>query len=401
MTIIAGISRSSGNAHSAEITCPHCKAPFLLTDALRLPIEEDILRHERERHTQELQEAQARTEEQTRIQLEERFAVELTTAREDALEQRTLNKELRAALVELNKSMRTLTNERDAEKLLVERTLALREVEIRTDEQERVVEANRLKHLETEKKLKDALTAVEGMKIKLEQGSQQTQGDVLELDLEAQLRQLFPSDIITDVKTGIRGADIRQVVATQLGATCGVILWETKNARWNPAWLTKLRADMRDAGAEFAILVATNVPNDSAPMHQVDESVWVVQPRFAGPLARVLRQSLVRLNASQLLYADRAELLQAHHAYISGPGFRHRIDAILESYTALQGDLEAEKRYTMKRWARQETYIRGMIDNVEGLDGDLDGLQALCGPAEGTVITGGALGSPRLLAPSA
>ena len=42
-----------------------------------------------------------------------------------------------------------------------------------------------------------------------------------------------------------------------------------------------------------------------------------------------------------------------------------------------------------------------LLLNVEGLDGDLDGLQALCGAAEPTVIIDGALGSPRLLAPSA
>lgn len=86
------------------------------------------------------------------------------------------------------------------------------------------------------------------LKAQLEQGSQQTQGEVLELQVEDQLRRLFPQDEITEVKKGQRGADVTQVVKTPLGVTAGIILWEAKNAQWQASWHPKLRADMREAG---------------------------------------------------------------------------------------------------------------------------------------------------------
>src|SRR3989338_9928648 len=101
-----------------------------------------------------------------------------------------------------------------------------------------------LKDAEKDKKLADALRQAEEFKRKLEQGSQQIQGEVLELQIEELLKQEFPFDDIEPVPKGIRGADVIQTVKTQTGRPCGMILWETKRTKnWSDSWLQKLKDD--------------------------------------------------------------------------------------------------------------------------------------------------------------
>ena len=99
---------------------------------------------------------------------------------------------------------------------------------------------------------------IEELKHKAERGSQQLQGEVQELELEALLRAKFPLDAIEPVPKGEFGGDIVQSVKSSAGQTSGTILWETKRTRnWSDAWLTKLREDQRAAKAEVCVLVSS------------------------------------------------------------------------------------------------------------------------------------------------
>jgi hypothetical protein len=69
------------------------------------------------------------------------------------------------------------------------------------------------------------------LKRKLEQGSQQLQGEALELSLESLLRSAFPLDEILPVAKGINGADLVQHVRSASGLRCGAILWEAKQTK--------------------------------------------------------------------------------------------------------------------------------------------------------------------------
>ena len=60
--------------------------------------------------------------------------------------------------------------------------------------------------------------------------------------------------------------------------------------------------------------------------------------------------------------------------YLSGPQFRQRIEAIVESFAAMKEDLEAEKRAIEKAWAKRETQITRVLKNTAGMYGDLQGI---------------------------
>jgi hypothetical protein len=102
---------------------------------------------------------------------------------------------------------------------------------------------------------------VEELKRKLEQGSQQTQGEAFELELENLLRGKFPLDLIEPVPKGETGGDIVHTVNGKIGSPAGVILWELKNTKnWSDTWLPKLRDNRRSAKADIALIVSAVLP---------------------------------------------------------------------------------------------------------------------------------------------
>ena len=108
---------------------------------------------------------------------------------------------------------------------------------------------------------------VEELKRKLEQGSQQTQGEAFELELENLLRGKFPLDLIEPVAKGETGGDIVQTINARTGTSAGVILWELKNTKtWSDTWLPKLRDNKRAAKADVALIISTALPRPSKPL---------------------------------------------------------------------------------------------------------------------------------------
>lgn len=356
------------------ITCPTCKATFPLEAALRAEIEEGVLERLVQQHEAELVEARQETTEHLTAALTEKFSIDLQNARSEAAEQKAANKELRESLLDLNRQLRKLSTERDTERLKNETILREAQEAIRAEEKLRAVEEHRLKELEADKRLKDALATVDQLQRRLEQGSQQLQGEVLELDLEAHLRTLFPGDDIVPVKTGVRGADLTQVVRTPLGAACGTILWEAKNAQWQPAWIGKLKTDMRGAGADHGVLISPHTPDSCGAMGYLEGRVWGARPPAVGTLGSVLRQTLLHTHAISALSADKGARIEALYRYITSAEFRHRIEALQDYFTSQHDEQEKEKRWMSQKWARQEKQLRIVTDNVFGLVGDFEGL---------------------------
>lgn len=303
------------------------------------------------------------------------------TLRDDAENEKQQSKQLRDQLSELMKTLRDEKQARANAELEAEKKLAAGEDKIRETVQKAADEKYHLRLLEQEKKLADTQKALEDAQRKASQGSQQNQGEVLELDLENRLREEFPYDTLEEVKKGARGADIKQLVNDQVGANCGVLLWETKNGKWQPAWVAKFKADIREANANIGVIVSQEMPSDMGDMKHLEANVWVVKPRLAPVLAAALRTTILQVDAANKMNAGKDSKMEALYQFLVGPEFRHRIEAIVENYTVLQTEIEKEKRAAALRWAHQEKAIRAVIDNTYGMYGDLQGITARDLPA--------------------
>lgn len=234
-------------------------------------------------------------------------------------------------------------------------------------------EDHRLKDQEKENKLLEAMKQIEELKIKMQQGSQQTQGETLELDIENRLRQEFPTDQISEVKKGVRGADINQVVVDKLGRTAGIILWESKNAQWSDGWVDKLKEDQRQAKADLAVLVSVNLPQ-GVNGFIYRQGIWICDLKNYLPLSFALRFNLISLHHERQSSEGKDEKMKILYQYLTGSEFKHRVEGIVEAFGNLQEELEKEKRWFSIKWARQEKEIRKVIDHTHGLYGDFQGV---------------------------
>jgi hypothetical protein len=168
----------------------------------------------------------------------------------------------------------------------------------------------------------ESLGRTEELKRKLEQGSQQTQGEAFELELENLLRSKFPLDLIEPVAKGETGDDIVHTVNGQIGESTGVILLEFKNTKnWSDTWLPKLRDNKRGARADVALPISTSLPKGVETFDLID-GVYVAHPRCAIPVAFTLRQGLIEVTNARATQAGQQSKAEQVYQYLTGSRFK-------------------------------------------------------------------------------
>jgi len=274
----------------------------------------------------------------------------------------------------LRKRQRELEERERSLGLEVERKLDEERGKIREDALVKAAEEHHLRDREKDKQLDDMRKQIEELKRKAEQGSQQTQGEVQELELEEILRSNFRFDEIEPVAKGVRGADVLQRVCSSSGKPHGSILWESKRTKaWSDGWLQKLKDDQREAKADIGIIVSSNLPKGINHIGSV-EGVWVTDfPSLVG-LGTALRAGITQLAHVQDAMSGKGEKMELIYRYLSGPEFRHRVEAIVEAFVMMNNDLDSEKRAMERTWAKREKQIQRVIHNTSGMYGDLQGL---------------------------
>lgn len=232
----------------------------------------------------------------------------------------------------------------------------------------------KLRVAEKEQTILSMQKQIEDLKRRAEQGSQQLQGEAQELEIEKSLRTNFPRDIIEPVAKGEFGGDTIQRVLTDSQHVCGSILWESKRTKnWSDAWLAKLRNDQRAAKADCAVIVTETMPRLPDTFEHI-EGVWVTCPRLMIPVAVCLRQALLELAMTRQAGEGQQTKMELVYQYLTGPRFRHRVQAIVEKFTEMQEDLEKERKTMTRLWAKREAQIRGVVDSTAGMYGDLQGI---------------------------
>jgi hypothetical protein len=232
----------------------------------------------------------------------------------------------------------------------------------------------RLKEIEFAKKEEDWKQQVAEMKRKAEQGSQQAQGEALEVDLGARLRGCFDEDEILDVPKGTHGGDLLQYVKNDKAEDCGTIIWECKRTKtWKHEWLSKLKDDRLAAKAQIGVIVTVAMPKDLADF-ECRDGIWVTTPTLAMPLAAVLRQNLIEVAAARRVLEGRHEKIEVMYEYISGPEFQARMRAIIDEFKTMRKELEDEKEVMRSLWGKREKQIERVKVHTNGIYGSLQGI---------------------------
>ncbi len=395
------------------ITCPNCKSEIKLTESLAAPLVEATRRQyeqkiaekdaevaKRETALREQKAALEKAKEAIDEQVEEKVnserqriaaeeakkarramtmdldqkAKELTELQEVLKERNTKLAEAQKAQAELIRKQRELDDAKREMDLTIEKRVQESLGKVRDQAKRDAEEELKLKVVEKEQTIAAMQRQIEDLKRKAEQGSQQLQGEAQELHLEQTLQAKFPFDAVEPVPKGEFGGDILQRVTGPNGQRAGTILWESKRTKnWSDGWLPKLRGDQRAAKAEVAIIVSAALPKDVDSFDLIDD-VWVTEPRYAIPVAIALRQSLIELAAARQAGEGQQTKMELVYQYLTGPRFRHRVQAIVEKFSDMQQDLDKERKTMTRLWAKREEQIRGVIESTAGMYGDLQGI---------------------------
>lgn len=388
------------------VTCPACGHEFPLSEAVLGSLREGVRKElsadvSKREHSLEKKLAELRSrEEQIRKQsvdleseVQKRLQTQLkeaeTRARKLAEDSLALQlKDLESQLaekagalrtaqekeLELRRAQRRLKEEREAFEVEMTRKIDAERDALRQKLTAQLEDENRLKFAEREKVITDLRREMELLQRKAAQGSQQTQGEVMELDLAANLGATFPADKIAEISKGVRGADIAQSVISPTGRDCGVILYETKRTKnWADSWMAKLKDDVRNAKAELGVIVTETLP-EGVKRFGLVEGVWVTDYASVLPLASSLRFTLQQLAIAKLAQDGAKEKMVILYSYLTGAEFRQRVEGVIDAFTTMKEDLDAEKRALTKHWARREKQLSQVVENMAGMFGDIQGI---------------------------
>jgi hypothetical protein len=364
-----------------SITCTGCGKRIPLTRALRADIEESLRQQfdeqlaARERELQRRFDAdRIRVQDQAAQEAARKLAVELEAVQAQVREQARELAEARQHELRLRQRERELERQRAELELAVARRLGEERKQIVEDAEARFAEEHRLKDADKERQLSELRRQIEDLRRKAEQGSQQSQGESGEQALEALLRDACRADDIQPVSQGLRGADLHHVVFDSRGQRAGAILWECKNTRhWSDAWIAKLKADQRAMHADVAVLVTACLPKGVSRLACI-EGVLVTDFATATGVAAIVRGQLLALAQARHSALHKEARLELLHRYLTGTDFRHRVEAVVEAFSAMRQDLDQERRAAERQWARRARQLDAVTMNMAGMYGDLQGL---------------------------
>lgn len=313
-------------------------------------------------------------EDRVKLKLEEEKSDQFKALQDELNEKSERIKELNRTKVEIETLKREKAElkdviEADLQRKLNEQLLAERD-RIKKMEEEK----NEMKLRELQKQLEDQKKLTEEMKRKQEQGSMQLQGEVQELAIEEWLALQFPLDSIDEVKKGARGGDCIQVVNTHDRINCGKIYYESKRTKdFQPGWIEKFKADMREKGADVGVLVTDARP---AGMDRVGikDGIWICSFEEFKGLCGVLRETVIQLSLAIASQENRGDKMHLLYDFLTSNTFRMQVEAIVEGFSAMKSALDSEKRSMMRIWKERERQIDKVITNTIDMYGSIKGI---------------------------
>lgn len=343
-----------------SIKCPKCGHEFEASEGLMSHLKE---------------EASLEAEKKIRAEIEGENKLKLQNLENTIKEKDKKLDDSRQNELKLLEDKRKLEDDKKDLELEVQRKLDEGRAQIEEKAYQKADEDHKFKDLEKDKLIGDLKKSLEDAQRKAQQGSMQTQGEVAELDLEETLRSNFKDDEIVPVAKGKNGADVKQIVKTQRGTVCGVILWESKNTKtWDDDWITKLKQDTRNDKADLPAIVTSVLPKEFKTKMGIKEGVWVSAFDLVIPLAMLLRKTLVDSTRQKVISQNKQDKAGELYTYVTSLEFSQRVEAMVEAYNRMKDQIAKERLVFEKQWSEREKQVNILLGGVAGIYGDIQGI---------------------------
>ena len=341
-----------------DVKCPNCGHIFPISETIFSNLEKDLRdKVEAERETLKLSAAEDKKileeklvrekeqfikdiEEQTNKKLQTDFDLKSSFLQKQVED---TNKKYIESQTKIQGLLKQATNNSQA--LEEEKTSLLEKYnedkkELERKIQVKVDEEHRIKTLEKEKIINDQKTKLIEMQRRLEQGSQQTQGEVLELDVETKLQVNYPQDLISPVAKGVRGADIIQSVRNKVLQDCGKIIIEVKNTKqFSKKFVDKIKDDKREANADIAVILTVSLPSD-VKYFTVQDGVVICDYNSFFNLMDIFRNKLIEIKSIQDSNQNRSDKVDILYNHITDPKFFEKLKTLYDLYSNMKSSLD-------------------------------------------------------------
>lgn len=342
------------------------EAQRTLAERIRMETEEKLRKETETRVRALVEEATTRARSEA--------GLELSLARQQFAEQQAKLAEAQKQELVLRQQAAQLEERARDIDLQIARQLAEEKRSLEESLRRAAAEEQALKLAEKDKQVDDLKKLIEEMRRKSEQGSQELQGEVLELDIQESLERFFPLDNVAAVPKGVAGADVIQTVCNGAAQACGSIVWETKNTKhWQSGWIAKLKDDQRAVGANLAVLVSVTLPEEIHGFGRID-GVWVASLAIWPALAAVLREQLIHVAFAHAASESKNEKMELLYRYLAGDQFRGRVQGIVEAFDAMHQQIASERKAFEKQWREREKQLERVMLNTTGLYGEMRGI---------------------------
>ncbi len=323
---------------------------------------------------EELLKERTKQEEQIKKQILDEQSLSMKKLQDEIAQKSEKLKELNASKIEVERLKRAVEEANQNATLKAEQELNQKLKVEKEKISKSIQEENELKLKQKDEQINQIKRQLEEAKRKTEQASMQVQGEAGELIIEEYLAQNYPLDEISEIKKGQRGGDCLQVVNTRQMIKCGTIYYESKITKeFQPSWISKFKADMIEKGVDVGVLVTASMPKDMKHFGLVD-GVWVCGFDEFKALCGVLREHIIKLAFALKSEENKTDKMSLLYSYLTSNEFNMQIESIVEGFTQMQTDLDAEKRAMARIWKQREKQLSKVLENTTGMYGSIKGI---------------------------
>jgi len=391
------------NNNNATITCPHCDSHIDMTDLMRGQISKQL----KTEHQEELQALKTNFDQQLEEQTNKQRGLTKDYAAQKAQEAKeraqtemselvaALNTQLEESNSKVQKLHATTANveqmkrehsaerakyEADSEvkfssKLLEDAKKQRQALESQNETrlQQKMVEQE-LEASQLRKRLQDQENLTAAMTRKLEQGSQQLQGEAAELVIENWLKDEYEFDSIQEIKKGVKGADVLQIIHTREIADCGSIYYESKNTQdFKKEWIPKLQRDMLANKSNVGIIVTRTMPSDM-PRSGSRDGIWICSFEDFKAVVAIHRASIIQLKVQSMTQDNRNDKKDVLYDFVTSQAYQARVQSLVNTFIDMQSTLKKEQRTQAVSWKIREKQIENIISSTTDMYGSIKGI---------------------------
>lgn len=236
--------------------------------------------------------------------------------------------------------------------------------------------------LESALKLKEKQNVIDSLKQKLqdatqriEQGSMQMQGEMMELTVEEILREANPTDLIEEVKKGVNGFDAKQVIRFN-GKEIGSIGYEVKNTKnWSDGFIEKIKTDNLTSKCDLLVIVTKTLPKEmDGQRFKLVNGVWITNIHYLADLSTLLRFGLLKVHQQRITQQNGDSKAHLLYAFLTSQECQALFNSMMDGLKKLEELNDEEEKKLQSLFKKRKKQLEQLMNHFISYYGTMKGI---------------------------